>query len=98
MGSSNAVVHPDDRIAIEPASVRTTTIANATASPRPDRTIHVRFRGRGFALRGRGGGFAKWGHARENTRDRSYAPCLTAKPLMHHRRVLMWLWRLVAAG
>src|SRR5438552_3196008 len=36
--------------------------------------------------------------ARENTRDRSYASCLTAKPLMHHRRVLMWLWRLVAAG
>src|SRR5207245_4165226 len=32
------------------------------------------------------------------SRDRSYASCLTAKPPMHHRRVLVWLWRLVAAG
>src|SRR2546427_2554031 len=32
------------------------------------------------------------------SRDRSYASCLTAKPPTHHRRVLVWLWRLVAAG
>src|SRR3989442_2135599 len=32
------------------------------------------------------------------SRDRSYASCLTAKPPMHHRRVLVWLWRFVAAG
>src|SRR2546427_9638023 len=32
------------------------------------------------------------------SRDRSYASCLTAKPPMHHRRVLVWLWRLWAGG
>src|SRR2546425_6743959 len=32
------------------------------------------------------------------SRDRSYASCLTAKPPMHHRRVLVWLWRVMAAG
>src|SRR2546426_2404429 len=32
------------------------------------------------------------------SRDRSYASCLTAKPPTHHRRVLVWLWRFVAAG
>src|SRR2546428_6463723 len=32
------------------------------------------------------------------SRDRSYASCLTAKPPTHHRRVLVWLWRVVAAG
>src|SRR2546425_3840380 len=36
--------------------------------------------------------------ARENHGTDHTQSCLTAKPPMHHRRVQMWLWRLVAAG
>src|SRR3989449_3945175 len=36
--------------------------------------------------------------ARENHGTDHTQSCLTAKPPMHHRRVLVWLWRLVAAG
>src|SRR2546426_2902521 len=36
--------------------------------------------------------------ARENHGTDHTQSCLTAKPPTHHRRVLVWLWRLVAGG
>src|SRR2546422_8563862 len=36
--------------------------------------------------------------ARENHGTDHTQSCLTAKPPMHHRRVLVWLWRFVGGG
>src|SRR2546427_8133654 len=60
---------------------------------RSDMAPSRRFEGRSHRELGLSQSIARENHGTDHTQS-----CLTAKPPMHHRRVLVWLWRLVAAG
>src|SRR2546426_3165597 len=60
---------------------------------RSDMAPSRRFEGRSHRELGLSQSIARENHGTDHTQS-----CLTAKPPMHHRRVLVWLWRFVAAG
>src|SRR2546426_2179469 len=60
---------------------------------RSDMAPSRRFEGRSHRELGLSQSIARENHGTDHTQS-----CLTAKPPMHHRRVLVWLWRVVAAG
>src|SRR3989475_5143296 len=60
---------------------------------RSDMAPSRRFEGRSHRELGLSQSIARENHGTDHTQS-----CLTAKPPTHHRRVLVWLWRLVAAG
>src|SRR2546427_6288649 len=60
---------------------------------RSDMAPSRRFEGRSHRELGLSQSIARENHGTDHTQS-----CLTAKPPMHHRRVLVWLWRLVAGG
>src|SRR5256885_2852819 len=60
---------------------------------RSDMAPSRRFEGRSHRELGLSQSIARENHGTDHTQS-----CLTAKPPMHHRRVLVWLWRFVVAG
>src|SRR5256885_12743482 len=60
---------------------------------RSDMAPSRRFEGRSHRELGLSQSIARENHGTDHTQS-----CLTAKPPMHHRRVLVWLWRLVGGG